>query len=526
MLQCIPHSLRFRFFAVLGGLLICAILALAAISTWFIFPALQAEERATVKRELDRIERSFHLDQQQLLTEVRDWAHWDDTYQFIQGNYPGYTDTNFSLEMFEDMRYQLMAFFTSAGEVFFLAGINPVNGQYQTCKTPTNNCAWMAPWVTSMQASIVDDDVVKNAIYANTGSIPALVAANPILRTDETGPVKGWLFKMRFMSADWVNFMQEYTGLKIALNLYPNTSPRPDTFLFSGNKVHAERYFPISGILTTSSLALGIDLNRTSYLTSLTTFRYVLMWTAVLMVIVIVFVLVLLEKIVLKPLRLLTQFTQQVDMSEPDVRKLTKRDDEIGLLARTFREQLTHQQQLNAELLNLSTHDALTGLPNRRLFDQHLETAFAEAVSSSTPLAVIMLDIDHFKLYNDHYGHPKGDKCLQQVANAFNSVSADFGFLIARTGGEEFSAILPGVSPSLAKEIGEQLKLAVDRLQLPHATSPVQSFVTISVGIALKKCSKAQKPSTIMSAADQALYLAKASGRHQVVLSNAKQLST
>ena len=170
MLQRTPRSLRFRFFAVLGGLLICAILALAAISTWLIFPALQAEERATVKRELDRIERSFQLDQQQLHADVRDWAHWDDTYRFIQGDYPRYADANFSQEMFEDMRYQLAAFFTNAGEMFFLAGINPSNGQYQTCKTLTDGCAWMAPWVNRMQASIVDDETEKHAIYAYIAS--------------------------------------------------------------------------------------------------------------------------------------------------------------------------------------------------------------------------------------------------------------------------------------------------------------------------------------------------------------------
>jgi diguanylate cyclase (GGDEF)-like protein len=512
----IPRSLRFRFFAALGGLLVCAIVALAAISTLVIFPVLQAEERGAVKRELDRVERSFQLEQQQLLAQVRDWAHWDDTYQFVQGDYPRYKDVNFSREMFEDMRYQLMAFFNNAGEVYFLAGINPTTGNYQTCTTPNDECAWMEPWVNRMQAAIEEDKADQSAIYADQE--PVMVSSTPILRTDKSGSPAGWLFKTRNLDDEWLSFMEEYTGLPINLSLIPGAASSSDAFSFSGNTVHAERYLPIYSPLNPASLGIGIELNRTSYLTSLTTFRYVLLWTAVLMVLVIAVVLLLLEKIVLRPLRLLTQFTQQLDIHETDVHKLTRRNDEIGLLSRAFQEHLTCQQQLNEELLTLSTHDALTGLPNRRLFDQRLETAFNEADATSGSLAVMMLDIDHFKLYNDHYGHPEGDVCLQRIADAMHSLAQTRDFFIARTGGEEFCALLPHTLPDKARDIGEQLSAAIDDLQIPHSTSPVKPFVTISAGIAMLQDAKSQSPSAVVSCADQALYLAKEAGRHQVVL--------
>ncbi|MDR5885450.1 sensor domain-containing diguanylate cyclase [Vreelandella janggokensis] len=510
----IPRSLRFRFFAALGGLLICAIVALAAISSSVIFPALQAEERQAVKRELDRVERSFQLEQQQLLAQVRDWAHWDDTYQFVQGDYPRYKDVNFSQEMFDDMRYQLMAFFNNAGEVYFLAGINPTTGNYQTCETPNDECAWMEPWVKRMQSAIDGDRADQSAIYADQE--PVMVGSTPILRTDKSGSPAGWLFKTRALDDEWLSFMEEYTGLPINLSLTRQAASSSDALSFSGNIVHAERYLPIYSPLTPVSLGIGIELNRTSYLTSLTTFRYVLLWTAVLMILVIAVVLLLLEKIVLKPLRLLTQFTQQLDIHETDVHKLTRRSDEIGLLSRAFQEQFTCQQQLNDELLKMSTHDALTGLPNRRLFDQQLETAFSDTSTDSDSVAVMMLDIDHFKLYNDHYGHPEGDVCLQRIADAMYSLARTRDFFIARTGGEEFCALLPHISPDKARGIGEQLLAAIDGLQIPHSTSPVKPFVTISVGIAMQKDAKSQSPSAVVSCADQALYLAKEAGRHQV----------
>ncbi|MGM0858495.1 MAG: sensor domain-containing diguanylate cyclase [Pseudomonadota bacterium] len=516
MHRYIPRSLRFRFFAALGGLLVCAIAALAGLSAWVIFPALQAEERMMVKRELDRVERSFELDQQQLLAQVRDWAHWDDTYQFVQGGYPRYEDVNFSQEMFEDMRYQLMAFFNIDGEVHFLAGINPTTGDYQTCTMLVGDCAWMAPWVNNMQTAIDDDSVSQTAIYADQA--PVLVAATPILRTDKSGSPAGWLFKARTLDDEWQAFMEDYTGLPINLELVGEPAPAGDDLNFSGNSVYAERYFPTLSSLGPQSLGVGIELNRTSYLTSLTTFRYVLLWTAGLMALVIGLVLLLLEKMVLKPLRLLTQFTQQLDMQEADVHGLTRRNDEIGILSRAFQEQFTCQQQLNDDLLKLSTHDPLTGLPNRRLFDQHLETAFSEAAADADSLAVMMLDIDHFKLYNDHYGHPEGDVCLQRLADVMHSVAQTRGFFIARTEGEEFCAILSHVSADSAKDIGEQLSAAVDRLQIPHSTSPVKPFVTISAGIAMLQDPKSQSPSAVVSCADQALYQAKEAGRHQVAL--------
>ncbi|KPQ24942.1 MAG: two-component system, cell cycle response regulator [Halomonas sp. HL-48] len=510
----VPRSLRFRFFAALGGLLVCAIAALAGLSAWVIFPTLQAEERMMVKRELDRVERSFERDQQQLFAQVRDWAHWDDTYQFVQGDYPRYQDVNFSQEMFEDMRYQLMAFFNTDGEVRFLAGISPATGDYQTCTALVDECAWMAPWVNNMQAAIDDDSVSQTAIYAD--QTPVLVAATPILRTDSSGPPAGWLFKARTLDDEWQAFLEDYTGLPISLELVNQPTPPSDDLSFSGNSVYAERYFPILSSVGPQSLGVGIELNRTSYLTSLTTFRYVLLWTAGLMILVIGLVLLLLEKMVLRPLRMLTQFTQHLTMHEADVHGLTQRNDEIGILSRAFQEQFTCQQRLNDDLLKLSTHDPLTGLPNRRLFDQHLDTAFSEAGADS--LAVMMLDIDHFKLYNDHYGHPEGDVCLQRLADVMHSVAQSRGFFIARTGGEEFCAILPQVSPESAKAIGEQLSAAVDDLHIPHTTSPVKPFVTISAGIAMLQDPDSQSPSAVVSCADQALYQAKEAGRHQVAL--------
>ncbi|MCO7228099.1 diguanylate cyclase [Halomonas sp. CnH100-B] len=510
--QRLSVSLRFRFFAVLGGLLIVAMIALAVISKWLIFPALQAEERTAVQRELDRATRSLMLNQENLLAQARDWSHWDDTYRFIEGTNPRYRDVNFSQQMFEDMNYHLMAFFTLQGDVHFLAGLEPTTGRYQTCTAAVDRCAWMAPWVETMQSAMAEH-VDPTALYIEQW--PAIVAASQILHTDESGPPNGWLFKVRAMDDAWLERMVDYTGLPLSLDVTPYDADQPTELTFSGDQVRASQQFPAFG--TNEAVSLGIELNRVQYLASLTTFRYILAWTAGLMLLVIGMVLLLLERMVLKPLRQLTALTQP-SCPSPDSDHLTLRRDEIGLLARAYLEQLTCQQQLNAELLRMSTHDSLTELPNRRLFDQRLIDGVSHANEHNVPLAVMMLDIDHFKLYNDDYGHQQGDECLKKVATALQNEAIRHDVLIARTGGEEFSALLPGATPQQAKAFAHALIHAVDQLRLPHGTSPVSHYVTISVGIGMLSDSETLLPSAVMATADQALYLAKAQGRHRVVL--------
>ncbi|RUR31780.1 sensor domain-containing diguanylate cyclase [Vreelandella nanhaiensis] len=485
------------------------------MSKWFIFPALHKEERGIINQELQRIERSISLAQQELLAQARDWANWDDTYAFVQDRYPRYAEANFSPEMMKEMRYQLIAFFDASGDVYFLSGLAPDSGAYATCTRAVDDCAWMVPYVDSIQVPIKSTDQHQSFLMPSV-SAPAMVVITPIVRTDGSGPSVGWLAKVRLMDTKWMAQMEEVTGLPITIDRQFTAQATPSTTI-KGDTIYAQHILPTN--VPAISITVGTQLNRTHYLASLNTIRYVLIWTACLMLFVIGFVLWLMERIILKPLKALSIFAKHA--SEEDTRLdsalLCQRNDEIGMLARSFEQQLTRQRKLNAELLNLSTHDSLTGLPNRRLFDQRLQAAIHEMEASSQPLAVMMLDIDHFKLFNDHYGHQKGDECLRQVAQALQSVATAHDFLIARTGGEEFSALLPDTSAQHAKHIGQLLHETVYALAFPHLASPVAPYVTISVGIGSLDEGIDISPSTLMSTADQALYSAKAAGRHQVI---------
>ena len=180
----------------------------------------------------------------------------------------------------------------------------------------------------------------------------------------------------------------------------------------------------------------------------------------------------------------------------------------------------TELQIANSQLETLSTTDGLTGLANRRRFDLYWAQEWQRALRQTTPLAVIMLDVDHFKAYNDHYGHPQGDACLQRVGAVLQATIRRAGELAARYGGEEFVVIMPGATLEQAQETAETLLAAVRAEQAPHANSPVAPVVTISLGVAAGTPSLTDTREHLLKEADTALYEAKHQGRNQVRLSS------
>jgi diguanylate cyclase (GGDEF)-like protein/PAS domain S-box-containing protein len=174
-------------------------------------------------------------------------------------------------------------------------------------------------------------------------------------------------------------------------------------------------------------------------------------------------------------------------------------------------------QQLTAanhELQRLAALDGLTQVANRRCFDEYLEREWRRALREQTPLALILCDIDFFKLYNDTYGHQAGDDCLRQVAQVLSSATERPADLVARYGGEEFVVVLPNTPSASAAYVADRLRETIAALHLPHSSSPINAHVTISLGVACKVPQPAETPSALIAAADQALYLAKAEGRN------------
>jgi diguanylate cyclase (GGDEF)-like protein len=170
--------------------------------------------------------------------------------------------------------------------------------------------------------------------------------------------------------------------------------------------------------------------------------------------------------------------------------------------------------QQRRELLRLSNQDGLTGLANRRHFDEMLDLACRQAARNRSPIGAALFDVDHFKQYNDHYGHGAGDEALRKVAQVLNEHARRPSDIAARYGGEEF-VLLVQDSPNF-KDLLEQIRLAVAALEIPHARSNSASIVTVSVGGVLVRGS-ALAPTDILTRADRLLYRAKHEGRNRIV---------
>ncbi len=208
--------------------------------------------------------------------------------------------------------------------------------------------------------------------------------------------------------------------------------------------------------------------------------------------------------------------TAQAAVAIENARLYEQVQDYSRTLEEKVSERTTRLEQLNKQLQRLVNHDGLTGVANRRRGDDYLEEVWARLRRNSLPLSIIMLDVDHFKAFNDNYGHQAGDECLMEVAKTLNTELKRPTDLVARYGGEEFMLILPDTSNEGAAQVAEQVRAAVESLKITHEHSSTGPVVTISAGTATIVPQAESSMELLIREADIALYRAKRMGRNQV----------
>jgi diguanylate cyclase (GGDEF)-like protein len=234
--------------------------------------------------------------------------------------------------------------------------------------------------------------------------------------------------------------------------------------------------------------------------------------------------LVVAERLIIKPIEMVETMAQRFGRGDWSARVARNRlPAEFIPLARAFygmaaqlRGRERELRASNEQLTVLASIDMLSGLANRRSFQSRLDFEWLKAQQSGDDLALLMIDVDHFKLFNDTYGHPQGDACLARVGEALARLAHHTSGFAGRYGGEEFCLLLPNTDVARAMQIGEMVRVAIWSLCVPHATSAYQQ-VTVSVGVASATPIKLEQPKDLIEAADASLYAAKRRGRNTVV---------
>ena len=198
-----------------------------------------------------------------------------------------------------------------------------------------------------------------------------------------------------------------------------------------------------------------------------------------------------------------------------DARPIFDDQGALAAVVQTLRD-MTEEKTAQIALEQLATHDGLTGLANRRCFDDTLRAEWTRAMRQHQPLSLLMIDVDNFKAYNDANGHLEGDACLQRIAGAVADEMRS-NDLVARYGGEEFAVILPNQSLKGAAIVAERIRCRVEQLHLPHGCD-AGKHVTVSIGAATAVAATDAEPSQLVATADAALYRAKHLGRNQISL--------
>jgi diguanylate cyclase (GGDEF)-like protein len=509
------------------------------IQRYVIYPSFLDLEHHEAGENLQRIFHAIDRESYHLEKFCRDWATWDDSYDFMTSGSEDFVSSNLNDDALDNISLNLMIFCDNNGTIIWSRGRDFVHKKTISIdllaagKIPTDHLLF------DVQPS-EEGGKGKNGVF-NTEKGPLLFATREILRSDGTGPGKGFLILGRFLDETMLKALKDQTRIPFEV-VYPfrNADVLCNTSGIKPMRIDKLDYFTQhEGEYVKACAAYrdaaGEALFGVQYLfpreitrKGIASIRYASILVIASGAIVLVMLNVLLQAVVLRPLQNLTRHAARLQgEGDYSLRLNLERSDEVGVLANSFdtmvqtiNDRTEELKRANEKLTQLSLRDAMTGIANRRMLDIYLKQEWRRAMRDQTPISFIFADVDFFKNYNDAHGHPQGDQCLIAVAAVMQGQLQRPADLAARYGGEEFAVILPDTDAAGAAHIAEMLRQAVLDLRMEHA-SATGPFVTISLGLVTMippiEDGDGGMP-LLFQGADQALYEAKKSGRNRVVV--------
>ncbi|MFC0337060.1 diguanylate cyclase (GGDEF) domain-containing protein [Kushneria avicenniae] len=513
------NSLRNRFIITLAIMLVLVMGILMFILHQLMIPNLLSEERQGAHVYANVLQESIDRDARNLNTMVYQWATWAGTWEFMNGRRPDFPQTHITPAVFDDHAADLMIITNPNDAISWIAGRNPVNGSFTSCAQPAGDCQWSLDLVREMQRQLSSTDTMPRI-----GVRPdfAMISTWPITRRDSSFAA-GKITLMRLLPGQW----QPEAGLStltlssIRLKKGDRHDDKPaisiepiddDTLRLTLTRPSATPEYQV--LMTTR-------LKRDGLHAGIARFNMTMLGSLLLLIALMMAMLWVFRAIVLRPITELSRYASALRQSpgehlEAPPPWLQARSDELGNMAREFQTLIKELNERNAHLKALTNRDALTGLGNRRLLDRQLPRTLSLTHRLERPVALIMIDVDHFKLYNDFYGHPEGDQCLKTIAETLSDIFQRESDLVTRVGGEEFVIVLPDFDLERAMDIARGVCTAMEAQCIPHVPSPTHKYVTISAGVAISSPDHPLSGEALIKQADQALYQIKKSSRNAV----------
>jgi diguanylate cyclase (GGDEF)-like protein len=506
-------SIRYRLLGV--GLLIAA-LALAGlfvIDRGLALPQLLEIEQARALADLQRARAALEREAIALDTLLVDWAFWDDTYQYIVDRNERYAAANLVPETFIVANVQLIVIYDLDGMPVWRGAFGPDGQPVVAFAAFPAHAPPQWPEVLVGSGTRPPLNSLQGLVRVDQGY--ALLAARPVLRTNLSGPPRGTLVMLRALGPKLLDDLRQAIGFHFDVEpLAVRASDAADVVQRERERILASGI--IADVFGRPTATLRAALPRTDFHRLRATSTWTIVAVGVLLLFALAVAMTAFGRIAVIPLLRLARHAERLRRSgDWSLRIRSTRTDEIGTLSAQIDELMAEVERRTSELTQLSLVDALTGLLNRRAFDLQLLHAWQLMSRLGAPLALLVCDLDRFKAYNDRYGHPAGDACLQRVARALREAARRNADGVFRIGGEEFAVLLLNADLDAGRGLALRLLHTVQDLAIEHEGNE-HGFVTISIGIASMVPRGDVSERDLIAAADHALYDAKHAGRNVV----------
>lgn len=525
--------------AVAAGLLTLSFSAAVATRYWIVSPKLREFEAQSDHKDLRRVLLAIDAKKLQLVTLAYKEAIWDGMYGFAEkpagsvfdsaDRNSGYFnnsffDSSFPLDTLTNFNIDIVVLLDRNRRILQQRVIDDKLATFVDKPIPL---AELSPYLIDL-SKVSPRAPIFDSGFVATADGPLIFAVASVMRSDSNSDAAANLLFATYFDEELRNEIQENAQIPIRFApLAANDRTAPPV---TEETVYRDDKDRLTWLLRDNRgqpvLKLILTLPQRSY--ALDLWALPLAVSFVTGLIGALAMLMLFQRLLVRPLLSIGDYLRQVRESDDYTQRLdSKLRNELGELSRDIDALVQHvhvqQQQLQAqtrEMQTLSFQDGLTGLANRRRFDQALSDNWVRAQRARTPLALIMLDVDYFKNYNDHYGHQHGDEALKQLAAIIRRVIVRQSDIAARYGGEEFAILLPDTAEASAQKIAERIQAELAAAAIAHEYSAIARTLTTSIGIAAMTPEQTQSSRELVHLADAALYSAKGSGRNCIVLTS------